>query len=191
MGDHVLLIGMMGSGKSTIGRIVAVRMRRPFYDSDDEVERRCHMTVPAIFAVRGEAAFRVEERAALCSALSRPTPSVIAVAGGAVIDPETRRRLRSGGLVVWLDAAPGALAGRLGSGVGRPLLKDDPAGALRRLDARRRPIYRELSDSAVPAGSRLPEAIAEIVVRAAYEHLDALAESDEDHLRDCQLVGRS
>ena len=177
MGDHVLLIGMMGSGKSTIGRIVAVRMRRPFYDSDDEVERRCHMTVPAIFAVRGEAAFRVEERAALCSALSRPTPSVIAVAGGAVI--------------VWLDAAPGALAGRLGSGVGRPLLKDDPAGALRRLDARRRPIYRELSDSAVPAGSRLPEAIAEIVVRAAYEHLDALAESDEDHLRDCQLVGRS
>jgi shikimate kinase len=190
MVDHVLLIGMMGSGKSTIGRIVADRMCRPFYDSDAEVERRCHMTVPAIFAERGEAAFRAEERAALCSALASAVPSVIAVAGGAVVDPESRRRLRSGGLVVWLDAAPSALAGRLGTGIGRPLLKDDPAGNLRRLDARRRPIYRELSELAVATGSRPPEAIAEVVVRAAYEHLDATAEADKTFIDGAQ-VGRS
>ena len=70
MGEHVLLVGMMGSGKSTVGRIVADRMRRPFEDSDVLVERRTGRSVPAIFAARGEAAFRAEERAALCAALA-------------------------------------------------------------------------------------------------------------------------
>ncbi len=172
MGEHVLLVGMMGSGKSTIGRIVADRMRRPFRDSDEEVERRARRSVPAIFALRGEPAFRAEERAALCSALASHVPSVIAVAGGAVLDPETRSRLRSAGVVVWLDVAPHVLTARVGAGVGRPLLDPDPAGVLERLDALRRPVYRELSDVVVRAGGRRPEALAEDVVRAAKERLD-------------------
>ena len=97
---------MMGAGKSTVGRIVADRLRRPFRDSDADVERRTGKSVPEIFATRGEAAFRAEERAALCAALASGVPSVIAVAGGAVLDPEARRRIRSAGVVVWLDVAP-------------------------------------------------------------------------------------
>jgi len=163
---------MMGSGKSTVGRIVADRMHRPYYDTDTEVERRTGSTVPALFADRGELAFRAEERAALCSVLASSVPSVIAAGGGAVIDPESRRRLRSSGLVVWLENGVGALATRLGTGQGRPLLEGDPAGALRRLDARRRPVYRELSEFTLPAGSRRAEVLAEAVVKAARDRLE-------------------
>ncbi len=168
-----MLVGMMGSGKSTVGRIVAERMRRPLRDSDADVERRTGQSVPAIFAARGEPAFRAEERAALYAALTSSVRSVIAVAGGAVLDPETRRRLRSAGIVVWLDVASYALAARVGAGIGRPLLEVDPAGALQRLDALRRPVYRELADVAVQAGGRRPEALAGIVVSAARARLDA------------------
>jgi len=171
VGNHVLLVGMMGSGKSTVGRIVADRMRRPFYDSDAEVELRTRKSVPEIFADSGEQAFRVEERAVLCGALASKVPSVIAVAGGAVIDPESRRRLRAAGVVIWLDVAPHALAARIGDGVGRPLLEKDPAGTLLRLDAARRPVYRQLSHYVVLAGSRGPRALAETVVSAARAHL--------------------
>ena len=173
MGEHVLLVGMMGSGKSTVGPIVADRMRRPFRDSDAEVERRTGTSVPAIFAARGEPAYRVEERAALCAALASRVPSVIAVAGGAVLDPESRRRLRSAGVIVWLDAAPHALASRLGTGQGRPLLAADPAGTLQRLDACRRPVYRALADVIVQVGDRRAAVLAEEVVRAARASLDA------------------
>ncbi len=173
MGEHVLLVGMMGSGKSTVGRIVADRMRRPFRDSDADVERRTGNSVPAIFAARGEPAYRAEERAALCAVLTSSVPSVIAVAGGAVLDPETRRRLRHAGVVVWLDVAPYVLAARVGAGIGRPLLEVDPAGTLLRLDARRRSVYRELADVVVKVGGRRPEELAEDLVRAARAQLDA------------------
>ena len=173
MGDHVLLVGMMGAGKSTVGRMVAGRMRRPFRDSDADVERRTGKSVPEIFAARGEPAFRAEERAALCAALSSGVPSVIAVAGGAVLDPEARRRLRSAGIVVWLEAPPHELACRVGNGRGRPLLESDPAGTLRRLDAVRRPVYRELADVVLPAGGRSPGDLAADVVRASRERLES------------------
>jgi shikimate kinase len=176
MGEHVLLVGMMGAGKSTVGHIVADRMRRPFRDSDAEVERRTGECVPAIFATRGEPAFRAEERAALGAALASSVPSVISVAGGAVIDPGTRSRLRVAGLVVWLDAAPEVLATRVGDGKSRPLLRADPAGHLKRLDAMRRPVYRELSDVVVQVGRRRPEALAEDVVRAARARLEMVAD---------------
>ncbi|MGA3214468.1 MAG: shikimate kinase [Acidimicrobiales bacterium] len=172
MGEHVLLVGMMGSGKSTVGRIVAEHMGRPFCDSDAEVERRSGRSVPEIFAERGERAFRAEERAALGSVLACPVPSVIGVAGGAVLEPETRRRMRSAGLIIWLDVAPQALAARVGAGRGRPLLEVDPMGTLRRLDAIRRPVYRELSDYVVHAERRSPAALAEVVVRLARAHLE-------------------
>jgi shikimate kinase len=172
MSEHVLLVGMMGAGKSTVGRIVAERMGRPFFDSDAVVEWRTGMSVAEIFAKRGEAAFRSEERAALCCTLACPVPSVIGVAGGAVLDPETRRRIRAGGVTIWLDVAPHALARRVGAGRGRPLLERDPAGSLRRLDAIRRPVYRELSDDVVHVECRRPRVLAETVVRLARTHLD-------------------
>jgi shikimate kinase len=171
--QHVLLVGMMGAGKSTVGRIVGDRMRRPFRDNDADVERRTGQTVPEIFAERGEPAFRSEERAALCAALASGVPSVIAIAGGAVLDPESRRRVRSGGVVVWLDAPPYVLADRVGAGAGRPLLEVDPAGTLWRLDAVRRPVYRDLATVVVRVGSRSPQSVAEEIVSASRRLLEA------------------
>lgn len=172
MGRHVLLIGMMGSGKTTVGRIVAQRLRRPFSDSDVAVEERTSMTVPEIFASRGERAFRAEELAVLSSALSGGVPCVIAVAGGAVLDPESRRRLRSAGVVAWLDVPPHVLAERLGAGVGRPLLGEQPAAVLAQLDAVRRPVYSALADFRVVVDRRPPMAVAEELVRLARGRLD-------------------
>ncbi|MHB8243964.1 MAG: shikimate kinase [Acidimicrobiales bacterium] len=167
MGEHLLLIGMMGAGKTTTGHAVARVLRRPFHDSDEEIIERTGMTVPEMFATRGEAAFRAAERAVLAVALVSPVPSVIAVAGGAVLDPDSRRRMRQGGIVVWLRARPATLADRVGAGVGRPLLEHDPAATMAHLDALRRPVYRSLADAAVDVDGLRPQLVAERVCRLA------------------------
>jgi shikimate kinase len=170
---HVLLIGMMGAGKTTTGEVVARMLRRPFRDSDAEVLARTGKTVPELFAERGEAAFRAEERAVLANALASGVPSVIAVAGGGVFNPESRRRIRSGGVVIWLRARPSTLAGRVGAGSGRPLLANDAGTALARLDSFRRPVYQSLSDVVVDVDGVPRALVAERVVRAAREWLDS------------------
>jgi shikimate kinase len=147
--DRVLLIGMMGAGKSSVGTALAERLGWVLLDSDEQVQRRTGMTVPEIFATRGEAAFRAEEATVLAAAVTSEEPAVVSVAGGAVLDPESRARIRGGGLVVWLRAEVATLAARVGAGQGRPLLGDDPAGALTRLYAERRPLYEELADVVV------------------------------------------
>jgi shikimate kinase len=172
VGDHVLLIGMMGSGKTTVGRALAGLMRRPFHDSDEEILRWVGMTVPEIFAERGEPAFRAEEKAVLARALASGVPSVIAVAGGAVFDPDSRRRIRAGGVVIWLRARPRTLSGRVGSGSGRPLLEHDPAGTMFRLDSMRRPVYRSLADATVDVDGVRPAVVVERAWRLAHELLD-------------------
>lgn len=167
MAEHVLMIGMMGAGKTTVGRSVARALRRPFHDSDEEILAKTGMTVPEIFKERGEAAFRAEERAVLAAALTSPVPSVIAVAGGAVFDPESRRRVRGGGVVIWLRARPETLASRVGLGQGRPLLEHDPAATLARLDALRRPVYRSLADYSLDVDTVPPAVVVERAVRIA------------------------
>jgi shikimate kinase len=145
---------MMGSGKTTVGRRVAARLGRRLRDSDTEVEARTGRTVREIFESDGEAAFRVEEARALAAALADPEPVVVAAAGGVVLDPANRDRLRAAGTVVWLDAGPEDLARRVGSRAHRPLLGDDPLAALQRLDGERRPLYEEVADHVVRVGRR-------------------------------------
>jgi shikimate kinase len=147
--ERILLIGMMGSGKSTVGRLLAERLGWPYADSDEQVEARTGKTVPELFAERGEAFFRAEETLALEEATTSDGPVVVSVAGGAVLSADNRSRIRRAGLVIWLRADVATLAARVGDGHGRPLLGDDPRAALQRLYDERRPLYEELADVTV------------------------------------------
>ncbi len=129
MTSRVLLVGMMGAGKTTTGRLVAGHLGWAYRDSDADVEAETGLSVPELFAQQGEEAFRRAEADVLARACADPTPAVISVAGGAVLRPENRALIARSGTVVWLRARPETLAARVGEGVGRPLLDDDPAAA--------------------------------------------------------------
>jgi shikimate kinase len=137
---HVVLVGLSGSGKSTVGRLLGDRLGRPFVDTDDVVVALAGRPIPEIFAAEGEAAFRAVERRAVAWALEG-APGVVATGGGAPLDAANRERLWAGNLVVWLDAPVDVLVRRVGTGAGRPLLSGDAAARLSRLDEARRPVY--------------------------------------------------
>jgi len=139
----------MGAGKSAVGRRLARRLDWDLLDSDRQVEELAGRSVPEIWRADGEAAFRRLESQVLADALASTTPRVIAAAGGVVLDEGNRRLLRLHRPVVWLRAPVETLIARVRKGEGRPLLDDDPAGAMRRLDAERRPLYEEVADLAV------------------------------------------
>src|SRR5256885_1936117 len=101
MTPRIMLIGMMGAGKTTVGRLLADRLGWRYLDSDAEIIRTTGMSVPEIFARRGEAAFRGEETRVLAEATTSAEPVVVSVAGGAVTSPENRRRVRRAGMVAW------------------------------------------------------------------------------------------
>ena len=160
----IFLVGMMGVGKTTVGRLLAHRLGRPYFDSDAQVRDRTGKTVPQIFAESGEAAFRAEEKRALAEAASSAKPAVIAVAGGAVLDPDNRALLRARGTVVWLRARVETMAERVGRGEGRPLLGGDPAAALASLYPQRAPLYEELADVVVDGDDAAPGEIVDKIV---------------------------
>lgn len=166
LASRILLVGMMGVGKSTVGRALAERLGYPYFDSDEQVMHRTGRTVPELFAERGEAAFRAEEKQALADALLTDGPAVVSVAGGAVLDPDNRRLLRQGGTVVWLRAGLATLAERIGDGAGRPLLGDDPATVLAGIYEERRPLYAELADVVVDVDHVSPEQAVEEIIGA-------------------------
>ena len=145
--DSVVLVGPMGSGKSTVGRALADREQMNHLDLDEMVVAARGLTIPEIFEVEGESGFRTLEHDALSSALVGG-PAVIS-AGGGVVTIESNRDLlgRSGALVVWLDASVEVLTGRVGDGATRPLLAgDDVEGALRTKIAERAEGYHDVAD---------------------------------------------
>jgi len=165
MRDRIVLVGMMGSGKTTVGRQLANRLGWSFCDSDAMVEASTGSTVPELFATRGEAAFRAEETRVLTEALDEERPVVVAAAGGVVLSPDNRALLAQH-LVVWLRADPATLAARVGAGEGRPLLDHDPAGTLVGLDAVRRPLYEEVADAVVDVDALDPATVVDRVLAA-------------------------
>jgi shikimate kinase len=163
---HLVLVGLMGAGKTTVGERCAERLGRPFVDTDDVVEAVARRSVREIFAEAGESTFRQLERDAVRDATAAPSPIVLACGGGAVLDPENRRHLREAGTVVWLRAVPAVLAERVGAdGVERPLLA--PRGAvatLERLAVVRAAAYEAVADVTVDTDGRTIDEVADAVL---------------------------
>lgn len=164
--QHLVLIGMMGVGKTTVSRIVGERLGRRVVDSDQVIEARTGRTVREIFATDGEPVFRALETEALIEALTDQEPLVIAAAGGVVLSEQNRTALRdSPSKVVWLCADPATLVERVRSGGHRPLLDDDPAGTLTRMFEERAPLYRQVADAIVLVDNRSVAEVVEAVLR--------------------------
>jgi shikimate kinase len=163
---NLFLVGMMGAGKSTIGRLLARRMKRPFFDSDLEIEQRCGVAVPVIFDIEGEPGFRARE-AQVIAELTEREGIILATGGGAVLDAESRRRLAARGTVVYLHAPPADLHERVRHDKNRPLLATaDPLAKLETLYAVRDPLYREIADLVMDTGKQsAPTLVRELQVR--------------------------
>jgi shikimate kinase len=165
---NVFLVGPMGSGKSAVGRRLAERLGLEFADSDAEIEARTGVDIPFIFEREGEAGFRAREREVL-DALTRRDRVLVATGGGAVLDPDTRERLRSRGCVVYLRTSVGQQLARTRRDDRRPLLRTpDPRGTLDRLMLQRAPLYEETADLTVDTdGRRVAAVVEEIAARLA------------------------
>lgn len=181
---HVVLVGLMGSGKTTVGRRLARRLDRPFVDADEEIERASGRTVAALFAERGEDGFRSVEADVLADLVARSDPTVVAAGGGVVVTEANRALLASPGVfVVWLDGSPAFLASRAKPKPHRPLLEgEDPRTVLSRLHAQRAGLYREVADLVVDVepfhreGERSKARLAEHVADRVRHHEDVTVE---------------
>lgn len=158
---NVFLVGLMGAGKTSVGRLLAKRLGKHFVDCDHEIEARTGVRVPVIFEIEGEDGFRARESQVL-DALTALTDVVLATGGGAVLRPENRAALTSRGFVIYLRAQPRDLWQRTRHDRNRPLLRtDDPLGRLQDLYAVRDPLYREVADLVVDTGRQSLAALVE------------------------------
>ncbi|NTZ83019.1 shikimate kinase [Burkholderia metallica] len=166
----IVLVGMMGSGKTSIGRLLAARLGLDFADADDEIEATHRMTIPEIFAKYGEPYFRDSERRVLAQLLTNG-PKVVATGGGAFMNAETRVRILKHGVSIWLKAEFEVLIRRVQRHANRPLLQvPDPEGALRMLIDDRYPTY-ALADVTVVSDDGPPEMVAAEAMRTLMFHL--------------------
>ena len=151
---NVYLVGLMGAGKTTIGKALARRLAYHFVDTDHEVEARTGVGLPTIFEIEGEEGFRKREAQVIAELADRDA-QVVATGGGAVLRSENRQNLRASGLVIYLDVPLPTLHERTRHDKKRPLLQvSDPRQKLRELHAQRDPLYREVADLVV-SGSRI------------------------------------
>lgn len=165
---NIVLIGLMGSGKTTVGRIVAQMIGFQFVDTDAMIVETAGQTIPEIFAAEGEAGFRLHESAALRSLLGK-RGCVIATGGGIITQPRNQPLLRHLGYIVWLDADPERLARRTALNNNRPLLagEEDPKAKLERLLTERKPLYKALSDLRIQTAELTPQETAYGVMESA------------------------
>lgn len=168
----IALVGLMGAGKSSIGRRLALSLALPFTDADTEIEIAAGVSIEEIFARDGEAVFRNGERRVIARLLDSPT-QVLATGGGAFMDPETRALIRQRAISIWLKADLDVLMARVARRNNRPLLKEgDPRAVLARLIETRYPVYAE-ADITVESADGPPEATLAKVIAALGEFLGA------------------
>jgi shikimate kinase len=161
----VVLVGLMGAGKSSVGKRLAQRLRLPFVDADAEIEAAAGCTIEAIFEQFGEAEFRAGERRIMARLLDGPV-RVIAAGGGAYMDPDTRAAIREKGIAIWLQAEIDVLVQRVKRRNNRPLLKQgDQRATLERLIELRYPIYSEADISVATGDQPHDEVVRNIVAR--------------------------
>lgn len=165
---NIVLIGLMGAGKTTVGKRLAKKLGRPFLDTDHEIESRCGTTISTIFDLEGEEGFRRREARAIAEAMALDG-HVITTGGGAVLLAENREALKKG-FVIYLDADPEQLWMRLKSDSHRPLLANsaDPRATLMGLHRQRDPLYREIANLIVPT----TRASVTVVMRAIEQGLE-------------------
>lgn len=161
---NLFFVGLMGAGKTTVGRSVARRLNYPFFDSDHELEARCGVKIPVIFEHEGEDGFRDRE-AQMIAELTGQTGIVLATGGGAVLREANRAALKANGTVVYLRASPHDLWLRTRHDRNRPLLQtEDPKGRLEALYAQRDPLYREVADFIIETGKPTVAQLANMVL---------------------------
>ena len=166
----IVLVGMMGAGKTSIGRRLANLLHLPFLDADAEIEKAANLTIPEIFASYGEAEFREGEKRVVARLLAGG-PAVLATGGGAFMNEETRERCRAEGVTIWLKADVPVLLERVRKKGNRPLLdSDDPEGVMRTLLAEREPTY-ALADITIASREGPHQAVVGEIVAALDAHL--------------------
>jgi shikimate kinase len=156
---NLILVGMMGSGKTTMGRALAKHLGKTFVDSDEEIIKRTGVTIPHIFDVEGEAGFRLRESAAICDLVGRDN-MVLATGGGAVLAEQSRAMLQHHGIVIYLKASVHDLWQRTRHDRNRPLLQTgDPYAKLTELFHQRDPLYQQVADIVVMSGKQSAHAL--------------------------------
>lgn len=151
---NIFLVGLMGAGKTTVGKLLAKRLKKSFLDSDREIQNRTGVAIPVIFEIEGESGFRSRE-AAVLQELTGMEDIVLATGGGAVLSPENRQLLSRRGTVVYLRATVDELWARTRHDKNRPLLQtEDPRARLEELMAQRDPLYREVADIIIDTGTQ-------------------------------------
>ncbi len=150
--NNIYLVGLMGSGKTTVGKLLSKQLRRSFYDTDHEIVRRTGVTIPMIFEVEGEDGFRKREELVI-EELTKLDGVILATGGGAIISAKNREQLKQHGTVVYLRGTVDELWQRTRHDRNRPLLQtSDPKARLRELYAQRDPLYREIADVIIDTG---------------------------------------
>ena len=159
LSGNIILIGMMGAGKTTVGKILAAQTDKVFVDSDEEIKKRTGVTIPHIFDIEGEAGFRQRE-ASVIQELVQHTHMVLATGGGAVLNEQVRDALTGNGIVVYLRSTVHDLWQRTRYDRNRPLLQTaDPYAKLKELHRQRDPIYTAMADLIEPTGKQSPHTL--------------------------------
>lgn len=162
---NIFLVGLMGAGKTTVGRLLAKRLGKNFVDSDHEIEARTGVPIPVIFEIEGEDGFRRREAETIAD-LANQNDLVMATGGGVVLNPDNRACLSQRGCVIYLCAPPELLYARTRNDRNRPLLQvPNPLGRLRELYVQRDPLYREVADIVIDGGGHSATGAVQLILK--------------------------